>query len=77
MLTSCIKHWCLSGYLKFSTPHQHLCRQAVTKPVSPTFHKRPLAGIKKTATTITNNTCEMKTSYYLILLILFLSITAT
>jgi hypothetical protein len=34
-----------------------------------------LAGIKRTAPTITNNTCEMKTSYYLILLILFLSST--
>jgi hypothetical protein len=34
-LTSCIKHWGLSGYLKCSAPHQLLQRQTGTKPAIP------------------------------------------
>jgi hypothetical protein len=34
-ITSCIKHWGLSGYLKFSAPHQLLQRQTGTKPAIP------------------------------------------
>ena len=46
LVTSCIKHWGLSGYLKFSAPHWLLQRQTGTKPAIPNVsYMYPLAPI--------------------------------
>ena len=48
VVTACIKHWGLSGYLKVSAPHQHLQRQTGTKPAIPNIlYMYPLANIPK------------------------------
>jgi len=38
--TSCIKHWGLGGFVKYSAPHQLLQRQTSLSPAAPTFHIR-------------------------------------
>jgi len=35
LITSCIKHWGLGGYIMYSAPHQLSQRQTGTKPAIP------------------------------------------
>ena len=52
VVTSCIKHWGLSGYFKRSAPHRLLQRQTVTKPEIPNvlYMYRCASAKKKTPT---------------------------